>query len=492
MKTPGVYIQELDAFGNAIAPVATAIPVFIGHTMNTSYNGSDLLNKAIKVTSLAEFFLMYGDIAPPMAFNIKETTPEPDLVPASTIFRLYAGMKFFYANGGGDCYVMTVGDYSQSLDKSKFFRGIDLLKKESSPTLLVIPDAVSFEDESAYEIQNHMINHCGELEDRVAILDVPSGFREIENRPTSVDNFRDKVGGFNAKSNSYAIAYYPWLHTTVFEISEIGYKNIDKGSYDKVVNMLHADVSLKDTLGRISSEILKAISQFTDEPDISTPAMTLEQADSILKNVSKTYKQLMTAILTSMNLIPPSAAMAGIYTAVDHSTGVWKAPANVVIQNVIAPSVHIDSATQEDLNIPINGKSICAIRSFPGMGCLVWGARTLDGNSNDWRYINVRRTLIYLEQSIKDAGKAYVFAPNDAATWVNVRQMITNFLTGVWKQGGLVGPKPADAFSVNVGLGSTMTNTDIVNGRMIVSVKVAISHPAEFIEITFQQQMQSA
>jgi phage tail sheath protein FI len=100
--------------------------------------------------------------------------------------------------------------------------------------------------------------------------------------------------------------------------------------------------------------------------------------------------------------------------------------------------------------------------------------------------------MIFLEQSVKDAAKAYVFAPNDASTWTNVKSMISNFLTGVWKQGGLVGPKPASAFSVTVGLGSTMTNDDILNGIMRVSVKVAVSHPAEFIEITFQQQMQEA
>ena len=147
---------------------------------------------------------------------------------------------------------------------------------------------------------------------------------------------------------------------------------------------------------------------------------------------------------------------------------------------------------QEDLNVPLDGKSVCAIRAFKGMGNMVWGARTLDGNSNDWRYVNVRRTLIYLEQSIKEAAKAYVFAPNDASTWVNVKSMISNFLTGVWKQGGLVGPKPADAYSVSVGLGTTMTNDDIQQGIMRVMVKVAVSHPAEFIEITFQQQMQKA
>ena len=144
---------------------------------------------------------------------------------------------------------------------------------------------------------------------------------------------------------------------------------------------------------------------------------------------------------------------------------------------------------QQDLNISLTGKSVCAIRAFHGRGNLVWGARTLDGNSNEWRYVNVRRTVIFLEQSVKDAVKAYVFAPNDASTWVAVKSMIANFLTGVWRQGGLVGPKPADAFAVSVGLGSTMTNDDIQNGIMRITVLVAVSRPAEFIVISFQQKM---
>jgi phage tail sheath protein FI len=184
--------------------------------------------------------------------------------------------------------------------------------------------------------------------------------------------------------------------------------------------------------------------------------------------------------------------MAGIYTAVDNAEGVWKAPANVAVQSVISPTVKIDHDMQEDLNVPLDGKAVCAIRAFQGMGIMVWGARTLDGNSNDWRYINVRRTLIFLEQSIKDAAKTYVFAPNDASTWVTVKSMISNFLTGVWKQGGLVGPKPGDAFFVHLGLGTTMTAEDIRNGILRVQVGVAVSHPAEFIVFTFEQQMQKA
>ena len=142
--------------------------------------------------------------------------------------------------------------------------------------------------------------------------------------------------------------------------------------------------------------------------------------------------------------------------------------------------------------MPISGKAVNAIRSFVGEGVKVWGARTLDGNSLDWRYINVRRTMIMLEQSVQDATRAYVFEPNVASTWLNIRSMIQNFLNGIWKRGGLAGAVPEDAFSVHVGLGDTMTPEDILEGILRVTVLVAIVRPAEFIEITFQQQMQKS
>ncbi len=124
------------------------------------------------------------------------------------------------------------------------------------------------------------------------------------------------------------------------------------------------------------------------------------------------------------------------------------------------------------------------------LGPLVWGARTMDGNSLDYRYINARRTMIMLQESVRLATRAYVFEPNTAGTWVSIKSMISSFLTSVWKRGGLAGAIPENAFSVHVGLGDTMTPEDILDGILRVTVLVAIVRPAEFIEITFLQQMQ--
>jgi phage tail sheath protein FI len=208
--------------------------------------------------------------------------------------------------------------------------------------------------------------------------------------------------------------------------------------------------------------------------------------------VSPTFKTILGKVRILLNTLPPSAAMAGIYTAVDNSRGVWKAPANTSIASVVSPSVKLTHDDQEDLNLTVTGKSVNAIRSFIGQGTIVWGARTLDGNSQDWRYINVRRTLIFIEQSVKYAAKAYVYEPNTANSWVLIKSMISSFLNDLWKAGGLVGASPEQAYQVEIGLGTTMTPNDILDGVMKISVKVAISRPAEFIVITFQQKMQES
>jgi hypothetical protein len=179
-----------------------------------------------------------------------------------------------------------------------------------------------------------------------------------------------------------------------------------------------------------------------------------------------------------------------MYSVVDGSRGVWKAPANVSITGVNDLTFTIDDLTQNDLNVDSNGKAINAIRAFTGRGILVWGARTLDALSNEWRYVSVRRFFIMVEESCKKSTAPFVFEPNDANTWVKVRAMIENYLTVLWRQGALAGAKPEQAFFVKVGLGQTMTATDILEGRLIVEIGMAAVRPAEFIILRFMHKLQ--
>jgi phage tail sheath protein FI len=255
-------------------------------------------------------------------------------------------------------------------------------------------------------------------------------------------------------------------------------------------NMPRLLSQLTDAASRIPDPQERA--DFTKLPQPPLIGPTVTQIHQALMVVSPTYVKIMGNIQKQLNTLPPAAGMAGVYTRIDNSIGVFKAPANTTMNSVVTPTVDLTNDEQDDLNAPLDGKAINAIRTFPGRGVLIWGARTLDGNSDDWRYINVRRTIIMLEQSIKYATLAYVFEPNNAGTWVTVKNMISNFLTNQWKSGALVGAKPEEAYTVDVGLGSTMTGEDILQGFMYVTVRVALVRPAEFIVITFQQKMQTS
>lgn len=189
----------------------------------------------------------------------------------------------------------------------------------------------------------------------------------------------------------------------------------------------------------------------------------------------------------------PSGAMAGIYARVDRQRGVWKAPANVDVRGISAPGVAISDSEQEGLNIDAtSGKSINAIRRFTGKGNLVWGARTLAGNDNEWRYIPVRRLFIFIEESVKKSTEFVVFEPNNANTWQRVKTMIENFLSRQWRESALAGAKPEEAFFVKVGLGETMTALDILEGRMNIEIGLAAVRPAEFIILKFSHKLQQS
>ena len=230
-----------------------------------------------------------------------------------------------------------------------------------------------------------------------------------------------------------------------------------------------------------------------DSTDVNNGELNGRTLKSIENIYSQVYNEIKTEIGALPVELPPSSTMAGIYARVDSDRGVWKAPANVGTNYVLEPSLQISSDEQRDLNVDaVAGKSINAIRTFVGKGNLVWGARTLAGNDNEWRYVSVRRFFNMAEESIKKATEQFVFEPNDKNTWVRVKAMIDNFLTQQWRVGALAGPTPDKAFYVSVGLGETMTAQDILEGNMIIEIGMAVVRPAEFIILKFSHKMQEA
>lgn len=478
LKTPGVYINEIDAFGNAVVPVPTNIPVFIGYTEKAEYEGKNYSQKPVKITSLAVFEAFFGQ-GPATTFTINAQEAKTansfeiagkyyTVSPTNQYYILYNQIQLFYQNGGGYCYVVSVGDYNSPINQNDFLAGLEKAKKEPEITLLLCPDAVLLDSVANYgTVMQQMLQQADELKNRFCILDVYNGTQDLST--SIITDFRNQTG---TTGLSYGAAYYPFVNTTAVVYQDIVYTRIE--NQDLLATLLATDPNLPP------------LSQLEEQmPDANTLSQHLYKSSPV-------YATIVNAIVTRLNIQPQSGLVAGVYTLIDNTRGVWKAPANVGLDSVSSPVVTINSNQQEDLNVPVSGKSICATRMFTGMGTVIWGARTLDGNGNDWRYINVRRTMIYIEQSLKMAMQAYVFAPNDSNTWNAVKAMSESFLNNLWKQGGLIGAKPADAYNVSIGLGSTMTGDDILNGIMRLSVKVSLVRPAEFIVITIEQEMQKS
>lgn len=664
-KTPGVYVEEIPKFPPSIAPVETAIPAFIGYTEKASRNGESLLNKPVRIESIAEYEEIFGG-APSQAMTVFLDNDNAFVKAEKTKgFLLFDSLRMFYANGGGNCYIVSVGSYGDSIQKTVFETGIDKIESEDEPTMLLFPDAVNLDAADLHDLQIKALGQCNKLKDRVTLCDLKnSGVFG-----TDVQNLRNSIGINNLK---YGAAYGPWIvanlprtvsrrdltlkrYNTVIDLKTLTTEDavlwnlydvlnseaaVDalksgqtaaagagktledglkaksdtydasadttlaaledelQGIYDLFAKLLASvstmagnlpsyvasapaaasnltkslqlksdidqyiiNMKLKESFNVLAAHFnylsvtnAEKIVVFSTKPDVAgsdlakaiallgyadaaafkavslpavnaayTTAATQKAKADLAKNAAinassdiiafyrfaqksaaeyekkfndsllnsfATYKSIVNKATEYLNIMPPCAAIAGVYASVDRDRGVWKAPANVSLNSVIKPTVKISQDQQGEYNVDVNaGKSVNIIRSFTGKGVLVWGARTLAGNDNEWRYVNVRRFFNFVEESVKKATEQFVFEPNDANTWVRIQAMIENFLTVLWRQGALQGIKPEHAFYVSVGLGKTMTALDILEGRLIIEIGMAAVRPAEFIILKFSHKM---
>lgn len=417
--------------------------------------------------------------------------PDPN-----TIYYLYNSIRLFYLNGGGDAYIVSVGSYGSPSGKpvnvgnqivnpnvklSDLTNGLHILLNDEEPTMYICPEATLLSVAENGTLMEEMLSQSNKMQTAICVFDIIGGRNPDPILYTNdIQTFRSNTG---PNGLSYGTAYYPFVGTTIVQSQEIDYTNFFEGDVRQLAPLLNPAENPNQSAAAILAEIAN--------PQ-STP-LTVAQYNNALINASKTYSTILKYVLTQVNILPPSGGMAGVMTRIDNANGVWQAPANTSITGVESMPIKLSESQQANLNMDaISGKSINAIRFFNGLGILVWGARTLDGNSLDWRYLSVRRTAIMLEQSCKQAAQMYIFQPNTKNTWEAVKAMISGFLTNIWKEGGLQGASASDAFSVACGLGITMTADDILNGFMNVTIKLAIVRPAEYIVITFQQQMAAA
>ncbi|MCF7829384.1 MAG: phage tail sheath subtilisin-like domain-containing protein [Candidatus Marinimicrobia bacterium] len=649
-KTPDVYIEEISLFPPSVAEVETAIPAFIGYTDIADELGpNDLRNVPTKVTSMLEYRELFG--GPPSRTVNEVNLDENNVVTTydlESTYLMYDSLRLFFQNGGGKCYIVSIGSYSDPVSKGDFTTGLEKLSKKDEPTIILFPDAVLFESNDLYAVQQQALSQCAELQDRFAVFDL------LESKSSDasfdweagVDEFRSNIGINNLK---YGAAYTPWLKSNLgitlkyrdiqgkvrrggktigldvlTDSSEVQttLTNLDnavsdadtiksdldalksgestlKAQYTTLLDDFKSDPltsefkalfnfiydmaaavdewaglsgkldgsslitdsenmisdTLKDSLSTLIAYDKGAHSELTgnynlyeaydpmeasqwddifdktsgNNPDADTSIFVgstneeemlaaekkitqiFQQVNAAVTelvnaagNYESTYEEqlyeshsvyqnMLSKLSSALTVLPPSGAIAGVYATVDEARGVWKAPANVSLNSVVGVTEVIDNQTQEDLNVdPTAGKSIDAIRVFTGKGVLVWGARTLAGNSNEWRYISVRRFFNMVEESVKKSTYWAVFEPNDANTWLKVKSMIENYLIQKWRDGALAGAAPDDAFYVKVGLGQTMTSQDILEGRMNVEIGMAVVRPAEFIVLKFSHKMQES
>ena len=454
--TPGVYVEESSSFPPSVVGVATAIPAFIGYTKSSPQPVEPVL-----ISSLLDFQKIFG--------AGKEYTWENNALVGQD-YVMYDSIRLFFDNGGGDCYVVSIGDYNVTPSADAYKNAIKKLEEIDDVTILLFPDAATLLNAASLaSVQTEALDHCATVGGRFAILDLPLSYQEGENTITDykqvITKFRDGIGVNNLR---YGAAYFPYLKTT----------------YTK-------DIPVKIVLEAMNAESAQANSPEKEAYDL----LSSDDKEKDLKIAAlipeiKDYASKLRELQDTASIIPPSGAIAGLYAATDNRVGVWQAPANISVSSVCGLTQLLSDSQQGNLNKPSNGKSINAIRYFKGKGFLVWGCRTLLGNDNEWKYVNVRRFFSFVEQSLKNSTAWAVFQPNDANTWIKIQSQIESFLTTLWRAGALAGATPDKAFFVQVGLGKTMDSQDILDGLLKVRIGLAAVRPAEFIVLEFSHKIQ--
>lgn len=480
-KTPGVYVQEVSKIPPSISSVETNIPVFIGYTdTHTDLRGEDLKQVAHKISSITDFEDCYGKGIPESlevtlsqvisAISGHLTTNSisigGNMTGIPTAF-LYYSMQMYFHNGGGPCIVISIGQKPDVLDRDSFLQAINLLNSLKEPTLVLFPDACLFSPEKYSDIVDTALFQCAANGNRMLILDVLDAYKgKNETNSTINTNFRSRIVS-EVKYLKHCAAYFPYLESTY-------------------------PFSVKDQSVKIVSHIVKSKnSQGITQSSVGAfEGLTLAEANLKEHDVDA-YNAIISQIIQTAVIIPPSGAIAGAIVKTDEDRGVWKAPANISLSFVKKPALSLSNNFQNQLSVDSTGKSINAIREFPGKGTLIWGARTLAGNDNEWRYISVVRFFMCAQESIRKGTERFVFEPNDANTWTAVKNTIESYLATQWREGALAGSKADEAFYVRVGLGETMTRRDLVNKKLIIEIGMAIMRPAEFIIMRIDQKMNS-
>jgi phage tail sheath protein FI len=501
--TPGVYVEEIPSANKPIEGVSTSIAAFVGLAPGGP------VNTPMRISNWTQFAKIFGD------------PNEPDNGPFMEGAYLAHSVYGFFQNGGGLCWVVRVGDdgggaaaaraalpaAADATVETYRFTALESGNGEVSVEVVEEPSAGDGVDKtytvkvsSGSETEEHTglttkkgrsnlatkVNSASKL---VKVEDTGASLPEAQRAPAagtytlsapSVDPTKVKPTHFEGdvarRQGMGGLA-------AVDEITMVCMPDIMNLASDG------DDVAVRDLQGKMIAHCENAGDRMAilDCPPDMLPQDVLEWRmntagyDSKFAALYYPWIEVMNPLTNQPMLVPPSGHVAGVWCRTDGTRGVHKAPANEVALGVNGLGFQVTQAEQGGLNkVGIN-----CIRSFPGRGIRIWGARTLSSDP-EWRYINVRRLFNYVAESIMEGTQWSVFEPNDEKLWIQLRIAVANFLTRVWNDGALFGTTPAEAFFVKC---DSETNPPevIEAGQVICEIGIAPVKPAEFVVFRLSQ-----
>jgi len=349
IKSPGVYINEQNAFPNSVVSVATAVPAFIGYTPQAMYDGKSYTNIAHRITSFAEFqaIYCYPNPAPPASPAI-QYSPEYYLVQQkaqptdrdyivinnafysilpdpNTIYYMYNSIELFYQNGGGDAYIVSVGTYgpasmqpmgpgqqivNPNVMLGQLEGGLALLLNEQEPTMYICPEATLLSVADNSTLMQSMLAQSQAMQTAICVFDLIGGRNpDPLTYSDDINLFRENTG---EQGLNYGSAYYPFIGTTIMQGTDINYTNLFGGDVKLLEPLLNPPTNPNPT----AATILNNIQNPPGAP------LTVTQYNNALINASEVYATIIKHVLEQANILPASSAMAGVMTTMDNQVGV--------------------------------------------------------------------------------------------------------------------------------------------------------------------------
>ena len=448
--TPGVYVEETPSAPPAIAAMASGVPVFIGYTELAGTAQQPLTLVPRRISHQWEFIQLFGSAFAESGFDvsIKADGTATAMVQSTTPHVLHDSLELFFANGGQECWIISTGRFKspgEPLQLAELQAGLDVAATLQDIDLIVIPEMQALSLEDYRTLADAALSHAAACHDRFVILDMV--IKPATGNPSSQTHFHEGL--------------------EIYREHAIGLQHLGWGA----VYAPHLLVSLPRRLDEANIQVSLA--------DGSTLSLA-----HLFSHQRALYTAVIAAIHAQPRALPPSGAIAGCYAAQDRNRGIWKAPANMTLAMVNAPAVELPVADYETMNVDVTrGKSINPIRLFTHKGTLVWGARTLAGNDNEWRYVPTRRLCTWIETCIRRSSGWLMFEENTPATWQKLQASVDLFLMMLWRNSVFIGEKPEQAFFVRVGQGITMTLQDVADGRVRLEIGLATQRPAEFVHM---------